>query len=567
MKKRWTLRVAIVCMAALIGLMMPSVSGLAAAEPEQLSSAASAPQVMHRDETVYGILKHDGAVESVFVVNHIRIPSDGVYIDSGDYEKVESLSHTLEPKVADGSVQWSLTKAMGDFYAKGWLKHAALPWVYEIGYSLDGQPVKGPELAGKTGKIEIKLTAKPNPNAHTFFKEHYAMQIQVPVNLENTRLIEAEGAMAVLTGRTNTLTYTLLPGTSGTFTILLDAEAFEMDSITAGLTLMDYDSSLDLGGMTEGFKTFDDGMGEMAEGTRTLKSGMETLSQGVAELAGGMKKLSGSGGDLIKGMAGYQSGLNQFTESLEPLRAGSQSVNGGLQALASQGATVLAGYQQLAGGISAQLPDAAEKAQLQYLAQSAQSSDPAAAQLGRMAQSLLEQMEGLEQLSMSLQTLNEGLIQYTGGVSQLSSQYKNLNTGLTELAGGAGGLDQGFEQLISGTRNYVGGADKISQGLSALQANTAALPGEVGKLLEGQLQMKDGLKEALTSIESLTGGTENQEKPVSFTDPVKGIAASVQFIIRTPAIRMVENKEEAASDTPVAKKGFVEKFLALFGIS
>ena len=61
--------------------------------------------------------------------------------------------------------------------------------------------------------------------------------------------------------------------------------------------------------------------------------------------------------------------------------------------------------------------------------------------------------------------------------------------------------------------------------------------------------------------DSWTG--REDEEIVSFVAPEKGLASSVQFVIRTPAIKVPEKEKEAPVQS-IGKKSFWQKFVDLF---
>jgi len=556
----------VLCALLLTGLMIPSVSGLSpyALAVSSADNDTQALKPMVKDETVYGLLNHDGSVASVYVVNHFTISGDGTYVDYGRYERIESLSDTVEPVISDKTVQWNLKKEMGDFYYKGTLSSKALPWLFAIQYTFNGSSIDPQGLAGKTGQIGISLSKKLNEQVNDYFKKNYAMQIQLPINLENSRILEAQGAVQGISGHTATLTYTVLPGVAKTYDILLEAEGFEMDSITIGLSKMDYTAASGVGDMLEGFDALGQGADQLVDGITALQAGMTELADGVGDLNTGMNQLSSGGTELTSGMETYARGLARFLGALDPMSRGSEAVNAGLKELSLKGIELYGGYAQLAEGIKAQLPGDAEKAQLKMMAQMAQSPDPAQAQMGMLAQSMLDQIEGLEKLSSSLTALNQGLQQYAGGVTELSGEYKALNTGVAGLAQGSNDLLQGYQDILDGSKTYTGGVSQLAEGLLALSKEVAGLPKEISRLVDGQKSLSDGIHKALRYIDDMMGSDDAEEEMlVSFVDPESGFVSSVQFILRTPSINLPE-RERDPQEVTSEQKGFIEKLFALF---
>jgi len=258
-------------------------------------------------------------------------------------------------------------------------------------------------------------------------------------------------------------------------------------------------------------------------------------------------------------MESFAQGYQQFDASLDQVSHGSKNIRDGLSEIAINGESILAGYQQLTQGILSQLPGEAEREQLRMLAQYAGSNSPYA-QAGNMAQSMLDQIAGLEQIYQNLATLNAGLGQYTEGVSRLSEEYKGFDRGVTALTQASDQLLEGISQLEDGGRRLSDGVSVLEAGMTEISDNMKDLPGHAQELIDGGLAIKKGTDAAISGI---VGQDGEDEEVVSFVVPEKGLASSVQFVIRTPAIKLPEKEKEAPVET-IGKKSFWQKFVDLF---
>lgn len=517
-------------------------------------------ETISKDETVYALLNEDGSVRSIYVVNHVRVPRDGVYVDFGNYERVESLTEDIQPRVEGDRIIWDLKASYGDFFYQGQLRGGGLPWDFRIRYYLDGRSIKADDLAGKSGRVEMELQATPVESAQPCFRERFAMQIQVPVNLNRMTIVSAEGATQVIAGQINTLTYTVLPGASANFRVVMDARGFEMDSINIGISAVDFGNTLSAGVFGQGIEDLGQGLEDWVKGAEAFRDGLAELSNGTGQLSSGLHEVSSGSTELSKGLEGLSQGMGQLDASLESLSGGSGSIRDGLSEMAANGESILAGYQQLAQGIQAGLPGEAEKEQLRMLAQYAAVPDSPYAQAGRLAQSLLDQIAGMEQLYQNLTALNAGLSQYTGGVSKLSEEYKGFDQGVAALSQASRQLQQGVSGLAEGARQLSGGLSALETGMARVNEHVKSLPDHAQELLDGGLAIKQGID---TVLSGLTDPNGEEEKVVSFASPDKGTARSVQFVLRTPPVKVPEKEKESAPET-TAKKSFWEKLIALF---
>lgn len=517
---------------------------------------------MTKDETVYALLNEDGSVNAVYVVNHCKVPKDGTYADFGSYEKMESLTEDIQPRTEDDMILWDLKASYGDFYYQGKLAGAELPWNFQIKYALDGKPVEAKGLAGKSGRVEIALSASPNEAAHPVFRESFTMQIQVPVNLNRASIISADGATPVITGQTNTLTYTVLPGASASYRLVMEVRHFEMDSLNIGISAINYGNTLSAADPDEGFEKLLQGLEGWVKGAQSFKNGLLELSNGMDQLTAGLHVLSEGGSELAKGIQGLSQGFRQFDASVDRVAEGSKDISEGLAGTADSGGSILEGYEQLAQGILTRLPGKEEKEQLRRLAQYAGSSGPYA-QAGELAQSLLDQIDGLEQIYQNLAALNGSLSLCMEGVSKLSGEYEGFEQGLTALAQASEKLLQNISKLGEGGRQLSDGLAGLDAGMAEMNGSIKALPAHAQELIDGGMAIKNGMDAAGAAVAGLLGLDGEEEKIVSFAAPAEGRAESVQFIIRTPAVKTAEPKEEAPDKT-VTKKSFWEKLAALF---
>lgn len=512
-----------------------------------------------KDETVYALLNEDGSLRSVYVVNHTRVSEDGRYVDFGNYKDVKSLSDGIQPTIEGDRITWELKKSYGDFYYKGELAGVELPWTFNIQYFLDGNKIQAQDLAGRSGKVEIVLSVTANESVLPYFREKFAMQVQVPIDINRASIISAHGATQVITGKTNTLAYTVLPGTSGSYRIVMEAVDFELESMSIGISAIDYGNVLSSGSLSEGIGELSKGLEDWVDGAKSFKNGLMELSNGMGMLTSGLKDLSTGSRELHGGMESFAQGYQQFDASLDQVSHGSKNIRDGLSEIAINGESILAGYQQLTQGILSQLPGEAEREQLRMLAQYAGSNSPYA-QAGNMAQSMLDQIAGLEQIYQNLATLNAGLGQYTEGVSRLSEEYKGFDRGVTALTQASDQLLEGISQLEDGGRRLSDGVSVLEAGMTEISDNMKDLPGHAQELIDGGLAIKKGTDAAISGI---VGQDGEDEEVVSFVVPEKGLASSVQFVIRTPAIKLPEKEKEAPVET-IGKKSFWQKFVDLF---
>ncbi len=495
-----------------------------------LLQAADAPKAVSKDETVYLTLRPDGGVEAVSVVNFLQVPSAGDYTDYGIYKDIRSLSLDLSP-VLDGSrITWSLPVLDQGFYYQGTLENQNAPFLFRFEYSLDGTALPVSSLIGKSGKIKIKITVDPNPDTPAYFKSNYLCQIQLPFSLERVRDISAPAAQTVVVGKTATLAYVVLPGKSASFDIAFDANVFEMNAVA--ITSLPFSAGSYLGidpaSIQDGIRQLVSGSGALVSGTRELKAGLQQLSNGTAQLSNASQLLANGQKEIGTGLSGYQNGLVTLSGNMTQFSQG-------LAQLAGHSTVLAQGYSSLSFGVF-DLLDA----------------------MSPLLLSLPVEQQTL--YTMQIAGLKEQLNAYGAALNSYSGAITEISASAGQLAGGLSMLSSQGNSLVTGMAQSSQGLDKLHQGIAELGTHTSTLPNQVEKLIQGQVLLADGIKEAAVLLDTFPA-SDKTESPVSFVDPSISVH-SVQFIMNIP-----EQKQPAAivpNDSTAVRKTFWQRFADLF---
>lgn len=194
------------------------------------SAHAAAEAVYEKDETVYATLEHNGSVESLYVVNQFDVLSAGIIKDAGAYDRITNLSDT-DPITTADDVQ-TIEADEGVFYYQGDIVNGNLPWDFDITYALDDRKVDATKLAGKDGRVEIRLDSSVNENVDEQFPENYLLQVSFTVPADSCHNIDVGDGTIVDAGADRHITYTIMPGQDADLSFRADAENFEMSAIT-----------------------------------------------------------------------------------------------------------------------------------------------------------------------------------------------------------------------------------------------------------------------------------------------------------------------------------------------
>ena len=154
-------------------------------------------------------------------------------------------------------------------------------------------------MAGKSGKLNMKLKIQPNEKASEAFRKGYTLQVTVVMDGEHSENIEADGATIANVGKDKQLTYIIFPNETKTLEIHADITDFEMQAIAINGVKMELGIDVDsleseelknkVKELQDGAKELDDGAKSVEEGSKTLQSGAESIQAGINAMQNGIK--------------------------------------------------------------------------------------------------------------------------------------------------------------------------------------------------------------------------------------------------------------------------------------
>lgn len=555
-----------------------------------------------KNETIYVNLKYDGSTDNIKVVNHISgSTSEEYFTDYGKYTDFQVLVDGVLPMVEGNSIKWPTnTLKERDIYYEGTIDKP-LPIKMNIKYFLDGKEIKGEDLGGKSGKLKIVVSIKDSKDLTT--------QIQIPLNLNVFSNIKAPSGVTSVVGKTMTVVFNHLPMGDQEFILEADGKNIGLDSILIASTT----SSMDLpdnisGGIGQLTKGIDDmskattklhdGSVEINKGTNSLIDGLKSLSNGISKLFSGTKEINNNSKIIRKGFLDFNLGLLELKENIPNSVKGVNDLNNGLTTLNKEGNNVKLGLgalnsgttelkqgiEGLSGGLT-QLNTGHD--QLVELAKSlANSSDPRVKALAEgvisegiaissLTQGAKGSASGVATLAESTNQLYIGYEQFIGGLDNASKGFNQMNEEIKTLPQEIETMVSGHTQLTNGLTPLFDGISGINEGLSALSNETKSMPNEVQKLADGQKEISDGLsklnEEGFTKIKSSINefssfdDSDKKAEYNSFVDNEKNKNSTVQFVMKTPPIKIKEVVKDITNDIPlVVKKSIFQRFLDLF---
>ncbi|KMJ57614.1 X-X-X-Leu-X-X-Gly heptad repeat-containing protein [Bacillus sp. LL01] len=565
--------------------------------------------VRSKEEVVYATLKANGDPGPIYVVNTLEVAMAGEILDFGNYKTVKNLTDMTE-LAQDGERVAADVEQKGKFYYQGDLEEGTeLPWDVTVTYLLDGREVDSSELAGESGHVEIQVETSSNKNVDSVFYENYLLQVSLMLPNTYQNIETSSGGMQANAGKNKQITFTVMPGKEEQLLVEADVENFEFD----GVEIAAVPSSLPID--TTGTEGMTDDMAELSDAIGQLNDGVGQLQDGVAELNNGSTKLR-------DGSAQYKNGINQLDGSSTELVGASNSIkealvtinrelSGGAADVDLSSLTKLpAGLRELAKGLN-DTADGLGKLQENYGAAYAaldgaiseipagdlseaeiaglyeSGADPAvvdklvanyaAAQKvkGTYAQvreafaavePSLTQVDGAvrgmsgtlttiaDELAASLEETDlSGFAELTKGMETLAGNYNQFHSGLVSYTNGVGELSTSYSQLHTGLIGLTDGTSELSSGVGELSEGTEELYSETKDLPE---KMQAEIDKMIQEYD------KSDFKPVSFVSAENEKVTSVQFVIKTEAIKMEEKKTKEAE--PEKKKGFWTLLRELF---
>ena len=292
-----------------------------------------------KDETVYVFAKANGDVDNILVNETLknRDKSDKIE-DTTDLKDIVNVKGDETFTQNGNKITWD---AAGNEISYQGTTDRQLPVSVKATYYLDGNEISPEDLAGKSGKVKIRLDYTSN---ETVTKDVNGKDEDISVPFiavsgmvlgDNFTNIQVTNGKYLAQGDSNIVVGYAVPGLdSGVKDAAkdLDTEIPDYVEVSADVTdfsldmtvtmlvngsEMDYSGDLDLtdlddltealssagNQLADGSGELSDGAGQVSEGAGTLASKMGDLTTGAGSLKAGMETLSSSSGDLASGVA------------------------------------------------------------------------------------------------------------------------------------------------------------------------------------------------------------------------------------------------------------------------
>lgn len=488
-----------------------------------------------KDETVYVFAKANGDVDNILVNETLknRDKSDKIE-DTTDLKDIVNVKGDETFTQNGNKITWD---AAGNEISYQGTTDKQLPVSVKATYYLDGNEISPEELAGKSGKVKIRLdyTSNEKVTKEVNGKEE---DISVPfvavsgmVLGDNFTNIQVTNGKYLAQGESNIVVGYAVPGLdSGVKDAAkdLDTEIPDYVEVSADVTdfsldmtvtmlvngsEMDYSGNLDLTDLDKltdslnsagnqlatGSGDLSDGATQVADGAGTLADKMGDLTSGAGSLKTGMETLSSSSGDLANGVAVIDQSAQSIANGINTLdtAVNTKMTDAEKAAVAQQAAS------QVSASVEAQF--AAGTDTYNYIYNSAVNNYTTS--MSNATDTLYQQYKAAMYDTMVQSALAGKAALAAQSDSQIAAA-NAIQAGQTQeqaQAAGAIAFAQSYQAYMANADNQAAVAGAVDAQLKQLAESTTSGLAEGGKAALGQ-SVVDACKSAATTAASQAAG-------------------------------------------------------------
>lgn len=534
------------------------VSYASAAQEEETLSDVQA------EEVIYTLLSSDGTPSLSYSVVTLISDSNGIAEHCGNYTEVLNLSGSEKPEYTDGKIRIPVNK--GKTYYQGKLNETALPWSFQITYTLDGNTISAKELAGKSGELSINIKTTKGPYENEWYYNNYMLQITVALDGDLCSNIVSDGGMIASSGSNKTIACSVLPGSDGDFTISAAVTNFSMSGITIAALQYDPTSIVgDIEGIESGLTNLVEGADALSKGAQELASGAGLLNDGANQFGSALQMVSSSAPTLSAAskkislsLSAIASGLqnadvDEFSklailpETLKTIESSLTKISGSLELLSENYRKSYDVFSQMFSAIP-EGPSEEELAELYSIAP----NNPALEKLVANYTALKQLVAAWEAVRPAFTAVYDTLPTVTLSIQQIAASLSEMVAGISDSLGSLDDLATLCSVIISvstGYDEFHSGLEQFTDGVTSLNAGWGELSDGIDSLTNGLSDFSDGADEFNNGISAIPEifkqffSNSEKDHHTSFLDERNENTASVQFVISTQAISPPEQQE------------------------
>ncbi len=507
---------------------------------------ASHSSTAGKEETVYVMADASGRTDHVIVSSWLKNASgDERLTDISDLTDIENVKgyETFEAGEG-GALTWQAKGS--DIYYQG-TTDKELPVEVKLSYRLDGKEIAPEELAGKSGRVTIRMDYE-NRETTTISIRGSKEEIRVPFAMISGMVlpqdvfsnIEVKNARLLSEGENSVVVGVAFPGLKESIDVdglkeklseedkeeladdmeipeyievTADAKNFElgmtmtiaMSDVLSDIQLTD---SFDLADLNSSMDDLREAADELKDGTSDLKDGSGRLKDGTVELVKGTD-------ELYDGAAKLKDGTQELYEKSGRLADGARQLDDGASALLDGTRTLKDGTSRLRDG-SAQLQGGGQ----------------------RLLDGTGALVSGAKQLDAGADSLKNGLATASEGAKKLQyslSEMTNENGENVSVLAGSQRLVDNAALLNSLVQTYFAGTDQSLAELSE------SLSSQIASAQENKAAAQAGAQQAAADADSarqaLDGActTSIQSFEVVTGTDIQTVSKDVEVQVEVPA--------------------------------
>lgn len=484
--------------------------------------------VPEKDQTVYVNADEKGNTDNIIVSNWLKNSSqDASLTDNTALKDIQNVKgDETFTQNSDGTITWAADG--NDIYYQG-TTDAKLPVSVKLTYYLNGKEISPAELAGKSGKVKIRIDYE-NHSRQTIDVNGKQQTIHTPFLMVTGMIlptdsfsnVEVTNGKVISEGKNQIVMGVGLPGLADSLQIsdikgfedteipdyveiTADADNFSLAmtatiATTGTLSELGLDDIDSLDELKDSIDELTDASALLVDGSAELQEGIQTLDDSAATFADGLNSADDGAGQLKSGIDIMNSkkgdlldGVDALVSGMKALKTGSSELESGVNGYTAGASQLNAGIEQVDQGVG-QLKDGIDELNSKKEA---------------LSGGVAELAEGGQQLQTGADTLKQGLQKYTDGTAALQAGIQLLDSSLSASLGNAAQLPDALENLTSSINDQlIPGAGKLKAGAQQVADRADDLQKTVSGLSAGVNSAKDNVQNAIEAINKVSVNTD-----------------------------------------------------------
>ena len=444
-----------------------------------------------KDETIYSNLDSNGNAYQKIVTEHLINEEDLELLkDMTDLLNIENTNGEESYKEEGNYIVWDASGK--DIYYKGTTENE-LPVKISIKYYLDDNEITPEELAGKSGKVTIKIEFN-NIESHqvriseknTTLYTPFVVAFGTIINNENIDNLNISSGKIIDDGTKSTILGFSFPGmkeslniTNNEIDIPEDMEiSFETTKFEAN-NIICYTAPITI---KEDLKIFDkidsiySKIDSLKEATNKLVDGSKELSEGLTSLDNGVEKLNSGSKELYDGSNQLKDGSKTIKDNMSKFVVGTDSINNGQKQITT-------GLTSIKNALPSEEENIKNQNTLNYLKSQNTNAKSKLSDANTALEAKLTQIENQKKEAKDKITTIEGQIEaIKTKINQVTTKYNTLNNELESLKAKLNTMtedDEGYTTLKTSVENLSQTVTLVKSTKDSLEGTLVSLNGNV----------------------------------------------------------------------------------------